>query len=163
MLTEREFNTAVKQYTRNLYRYLVKTLRDEDAAKDLVQDCFLKLWNNKSTIDPAKIKSWLFTVAHHAMLNYIKSQARKSSINNYKAETFPLVFQHDFELKQIIDKSLLELDPMQKSIILLRDLEGYSYKEISEILNLSESQVKVYLFRARQKMKNSIRQFTDSI
>lgn len=163
MLTEREFNTAVKQYTRNLYRYLVKTLRDEDAAKDLVQDCFLKLWSNKSTIDPVKIKSWLFTVAHHGMLNYIKSQARKSSIDNYKAETFPFVFQHDFELKKIIDKSLLDLNPIQKSIILLRDLEGYSYKEISEILNLSESQVKVYLFRARQKMKNSIRQFTDSI
>src|SRR5689334_9871354 len=114
MITDREFNTAVKEYTRNLYRYLIKTLRNEDAAKDLVQDCFLKLWNNKHTIDALKIKSWLFTVAHNAMLNYIKSESRKSSINNCRSEALPFVFQHDFELKQIIDKSLQELEPLQR-------------------------------------------------
>ncbi len=163
MINEREFNLAVKEYTRNLYRYLTKTLRDEDAAKDVVQDCFLKLWNNKHNVDSLKIKSWLFTVAHNAMLNYIKLESRKTSIHNFKSETLPFVFQTDFELKEIIDKSLLELEPTQRSIILLRDLEGYSYKEIGEILALGESQVKVYLFRARKKMKNSIQQFTESI
>jgi RNA polymerase sigma-70 factor (ECF subfamily) len=63
----------------------------------------------------------------------------------------------EFDLKEVIEKSLVTLTPMQRSIILLRDLEGYNYKEIGEILQLSESQVKVYLFRARQRIKDSIK------
>jgi RNA polymerase sigma-70 factor (ECF subfamily) len=61
------------------------------------------------------------------------------------------------DLKEIVEKSLLELPPLQRSIILLRDYEGYNYKEIGDILELSEPQVKVYLFRARQRIKNSIK------
>jgi RNA polymerase sigma factor (sigma-70 family) len=162
MVSEKDYKAAVQEYTKNLYRYLFKTLRDDAAAKDLVQDCFLKLWNHKENIDPLKIKSWLFSVAHNGMLNYLKSQSRKARIENQDTASLPFVFQHDFELKEIIDLSLNELEPLQKSIILLRDLEGYNYLEIGEMLDLNESQVKVYLFRARQKMKNIIQHFTVS-
>lgn len=162
MISEKEYKAAVQEYTKNLYRYLLKTLRDEEAAKDLTQDCFLQFWNNKEKIDPLKIKNWLFKVAHNAMLNYKRSASRKTSIEGQKAEVLPIVFQTDFELKEIIDLSLSELSALQKSIILLRDLEGYNYMEIGEMLSLSESQVKVYLFRARQKMKSFIQQFTHS-
>jgi len=62
-----------------------------------------------------------------------------------------------FEMKEIIEKCLAQLPPVQKSIILLRDLEGYNYKEIGEILELSEAQVKVYLFRARNKIKKQLK------
>jgi len=65
-----------------------------------------------------------------------------------------------FEMKEIIEKSLSQLPPVQKSIILLRDLEGYNYKEIGEILDLSEAQVKVYLFRARNKIKKQLKDLT---
>jgi RNA polymerase sigma-70 factor (ECF subfamily) len=58
---------------------------------------------------------------------------------------------------------LNKLPPLQKSIILLRDLEGYDYKEIGEILGLNEPQVKVYLFWARQKVKNFIKELTNVI
>ena len=60
-------------------------------------------------------------------------------------------------MKEILEKSLDTLPPIQKTIILLRDLEGYNYKEIGEILSLTEAQVKVYLFRARQKIKDLLR------
>jgi len=61
-----------------------------------------------------------------------------------------------FEHKQIIERVISGLPPIQKSIILLRDLEGYSYDEIGEILKLSSSQVKVYLFRARNKVRKQL-------
>lgn len=160
MISEKEYRTAVHEYTKNLYRYLLKTLRDEEAAKDLTQDCFLQFWNNKEKIDPLKVKNWLFRVAHNAMLNYIKSRSRKTSIDDQDPDSMPIVFQTDSELKEIIDLSLKELSAIQRSIILLRDLEGYNYMEIGDMLNLSESQVKVYLFRARQKMKSFIQHFT---
>lgn len=61
-----------------------------------------------------------------------------------------------FESQQVVDRIVGILPPLQKSIILLRDLEGYSYEEIGEILDLSPSQVKVYLFRARNKVKKQL-------
>ena len=57
------------------------------------------------------------------------------------------------DVKEMIDKALSRLPEVQKNCILLRDYEGYSYEEIGELLSLSESQVKVYIFRARQTMK----------
>jgi RNA polymerase sigma factor (sigma-70 family) len=156
MVTEKQYNSAVEEYTRNLYRYLKKTLRDQDAAKDLTQDCFLKLWSNRHQVDSTKIKSWLFAVAHNSMLNYLKSEGKKSRIGEYDHEHLPYVFQKDIETKEIIDRGLMRLAPLHKSIILLRDLEGYSYKEIGEILHLNESKVKDCLFQARQKLKSSI-------
>ena len=65
-----------------------------------------------------------------------------------------------YEMKEVIEKCLAQLPPVQKSIILLRDLEGYNYKEIGEILELSEAQVKVYLFRARNKIKKQLKDLT---
>ena len=62
-----------------------------------------------------------------------------------------------FESQQVIDHIVGILPPVQKSIILLRDLEGYAYEEIGEILDLSPSQVKVYLFRARLKLKKQLK------
>jgi RNA polymerase sigma-70 factor (ECF subfamily) len=67
------------------------------------------------------------------------------------------VHRFDFESKEIIEKTVGMLPPLQKSILLLRDLEGYSYEEIGSMLELNPSQVKVYLFRARLKVKNQLK------
>jgi RNA polymerase sigma-70 factor (ECF subfamily) len=89
---------------------------------------------------------------------------KKNSRMTYQAETVSNYSvepkAHQFETREIIDKCLAILPPVQKSIILLRDLEGYNYKEIGEILTLSESQVKVYLFRARKKLKKHLKDLT---
>ena len=160
MISEKEYNSAVKDYTKNLFRYLFKSLRDEDASKDIVQDCFLKLWDNRKKMnDTSKIKSWLFSVAHNLMLNYLKTQSRKTELDDFNTARHS-TFQVNYELKEIIEKGLAELSAKERSIVLLRDLEGYNYQEIGEILKLNESQVKVYLFRARQKLKESITQLT---
>ena len=65
-------------------------------------------------------------------------------------------FQENNDTTELINKSLEMLNNEQKSIVILRDIEGYDYKQIGEILDLKESQVKVYLFRARQKLRDSI-------
>jgi RNA polymerase sigma-70 factor (ECF subfamily) len=66
------------------------------------------------------------------------------------------IVQHNSELKQVLMQAVNELNPTQKSLVLLKDYEGYSYHEIAEIMNLSESQVKVYLHRARIILKNKL-------
>jgi RNA polymerase sigma-70 factor (ECF subfamily) len=160
MISAPEYNQAVREYTRSIFRFLYKSLRDEEAVNDLVQDCYLKLWQHRESIHPQKIKAWLFSVAHHAMLTYVQQASRKVKLeeNGHVPVVFP---KNEFDTKAVVEKALNELPPLQKSILLLRDMEGYDYKEIGEILELSESQVKVYLFRARQKVKNYIKELTN--
>jgi RNA polymerase sigma-70 factor (ECF subfamily) len=162
MISDQDYNQIVKEFTKNIFRFLYKSLRDEEAVNDLVQDCFMKLWENRSKVDQRKIKQWMFSVAHNAMVNYLKSSAKKVRLE--ASTKIPEVYQkHHFDTKIIIENALNKLPPIQKSIILLRDLEGYEYKEIGEILDLQDSQVKVYLFRARQSVKNSIKELTNVI
>jgi RNA polymerase sigma factor (sigma-70 family) len=157
MITEEEYNQAVHDHTKNVFRFVSKCLRDSKASEDIVQDCYLKLWVNRTNIDPSKIKSWLFSVAHHALINYLKIESRKIGLDNISVANLSSESAANFDLKEMIERSLNELAPLQKSILLLRDLEGYNYKEIGDILNLNESQVKVYLFRARQRVKDSFK------
>jgi RNA polymerase sigma-70 factor (ECF subfamily) len=70
-----------------------------------------------------------------------------------------VMINNNFEMKEIVELITDTLPQVQKSILLLRDMEGYNYKEISELLNISEAQVKVYLFRARRKIKDNLTQF----
>lgn len=156
MISTQEYNQAVKEHTRSVFRFLYKSVRDEEVVNDLVQDCYLKLWQNRAKVNPAKIKPWLFSVAHRAMLDYFAASARQVKLD--AAVQPPPVFQNTgFDTKAVVERALGELPPLQKSIILLRDLESYSYQEIGDILELNEAQVKVYLFRARQKVKDYIK------
>ncbi len=164
-MTTQEYNKAVLSLSHRLYGYVYKSLRDEDDANDIVQDSFLKLWQNLDNVEFEKAKSWLFTTAHNALINFVKKHSRMQSI-----ETAPYAEPHaessdnqSFELKEIIYKYINTLPEIQKSILLMRDLEGYSYEEIGEILKLNESQVKVYLFRARQKIKDQIKDINNLI
>jgi RNA polymerase sigma factor (sigma-70 family) len=157
MISNQDYKKAVKEYTKNIFRFLYKSLKDEEAANDIVQDCFLKLWQNREKVDPQKVKPWLFAVANNAMINWLKISSRKAVLE--EGAQMPRIYQqHRFDMKAILERVLNELPPIQKSIILLRDLEGYEYREIGDILNLSETQVKVYLFRGRQKVKNAIKE-----
>jgi RNA polymerase sigma factor (sigma-70 family) len=157
MIGESAYNEAVRMYTKNIFRFILKSLKDKEATEDLVQDCFMKLWQHRANIDAAKIKSWLFSAAHNGMINYIKLASRKTSLDHPQLSVMSVSAQENFDVKEILERSLNELDPLHKSIILLRDLEGYNYLEIGEILQLNESQVKVYLFRARKKIKDSLK------
>lgn len=156
-MTTKEYNTVVEAYSNRLYYFILKNLRNEHDANDVVQDTFLKLWQHKQEVYPEKAKSWLFTTANRALINVAKKNKRTESLDVATYAEPATAESREFELKDVIHECLDMLPPLQRSIILLRDLEGYNYKEIGEILNLNESQVKVYLFRGRLKIKNRIK------
>jgi RNA polymerase sigma factor (sigma-70 family) len=158
-LTEQEYNIAVKTLSHRLFGYVFKSLRNREDSNDIVQESFMKLWINREKVETPKAKSWLFTTAHNALINFVKKRGRMSSLDALEIDRGK-EDKNEFELKEIIDKALAVLPEQHKSILLLRDYEGYNYKEIGEIMNLNESQVKVYLFRARQKVKEQIKDLT---
>lgn len=158
-----EYNIVVKAHSNPLYGYALKFLRNQEDAQDIVQDVLEKLWINRKKVEVSKAKSWMYTTAHNAMINMIN---RKHRLQFPGSELIPENGKKEvsiFESNQVVDRALSILPPVQKSIVLLRDLEGYSYEEIGEILELSPSQVKVYLFRARNKIKKQLKGLTELV
>jgi RNA polymerase sigma factor (sigma-70 family) len=152
-MTEREYNECVKAYADNVYRFIVKNLKHEEDARDVVQTAFEKMWRNRGEIDPVKCKSYLFTVAYHQMIDHIRKVKRVQLKEEFN-EQVKVQDRQANNLKKVLEEALSRLSETQRSLVLLKDYEGYSYDEIGKITGLSESQVKVYLHRARVQLKD---------
>jgi len=143
----------VNQYADNVFRFIVKNLRHEEDARDVVQTAFEKMWINRAEVDNTKAKSYLFTVAYHQMIDHIRKVKRIKLKDDFKEDT--LVYDRPVSnTKKVLEEALSRLSETQRSLVLLKDYEGYSYEEIGKITGLNESQVKVYLHRARIQLKN---------
>ena len=151
-MTAKEYNDCVKLYADNVYRFILKNLRHEEDARDVVQSSFEKLWINREKVDNERSKSFLFTVAYHQMIDLIRKNKKVSLVDDF-AFVNKTTSEPQQQLKKILNDALNKLNETQRSLVLLKDYEGYSYEEISEITSLSQSQVKVYLHRARLQLK----------
>jgi RNA polymerase sigma factor (sigma-70 family) len=151
-LTRKEYNSCVDLYADGLYRFILKNCKNSYDAEDTVQDVFTKLWEKHTLVDFDKSKSYLFTAAYRTMLDKIKKH-KPMSVERVKYSE-PNHSHHYSDASEIIENALQLLPEVQKAAITLRDYEGYNYEEIGEILGLSESQVKVYIFRGRKALKD---------
>ncbi len=156
-MTLAEYNHAVDLHADGIYRFALKHLRDEDVAKDVVQESFARLWVKVDQVEAAKVKSYLFTTAHHIMVDEVRKGSRSTRMEEHH-EDLRHTSQSQPDLKEILETGLATLPAVQRSVVLLRDLEGYSYEEIAELTELSESQVKVYIYRGRTALKEYIGQ-----
>ena len=154
-MTEREYNECVNTYADNVYRFIVKNLRHEEDARDVVQTAFEKMWRNRDEVDAKRSKSYLFTVAYHQMIDHIR-KVKRIQLKEEFSEGSKVQDRPANNLKKVLEQALSRLGETQRSLVLLKDYEGYSYDEIGQITGLSESQVKVYLHRARLLLREYI-------
>ena len=154
-MTENEYNQCVDLYADNVYRFILKNLRHEADAKDIVQGAFEKMWMNREQVDNVRSKSYLFTVAYNQMIDHIRKNKRVI-LKEVFSEDSKITHQTIPDVKRILNEALSQLDEIQRSLVLLKDYEGYNYEEIGKITGLNASQVKVYLHRARLKLKSFI-------
>lgn len=157
-MNKSDYNRAIDDYARRVHVFVFRLVKNHEDTNDVVQDAFEKLWIHREQVEVEKVKAWLFTTAYNLALNFIKKKRPEYLEDAYYNE--PLSSGASYELRDTLDKVMEFLPPMQKSIILLRDMEGYAYEEIADILKISESQVKVYLFRGRQRIKNLLKDLT---
>jgi len=156
-MTIAEYNHAVDQHADGIYRFALKHLRDADLAKDVVQESFARLWVKITEVEASKVKSYLFTTAHHAMVDEVRKGSRSTRMEA-QHDNIRSVSQSQPDLKEVLDAALATLPPIQRSVVLLRDLEGYAYEEIAELTGLNLAQVKVYIYRGRTALKEYIGQ-----
>lgn len=154
-MTEREYNECVNLYADNVYRFILKNLRHDEDAKDVVQGAFEKLWMNRVQVENERSKSYLFTIAYHQMIDHIRKNKRISYKEEFTENAKGAVDPKQ-DTKRILNEALAKLNEKQRSLVLLKDYEGYSYEEIGQITGLNESQVKVYLHRARLQLREYI-------
>jgi len=154
-MTTAEFNQCVDDYSDGVYRFILKNIRDKDKAKDIVQDSFEKMWLKVKEIDYKKSRSYLFTTAYHTMIDAIRKEKFSTELDEIAFNQHSCSNEY-LGLKEILNDAVDKLPEIQKSVLLLRDYEGCSYEEIGKITDLNESQVKVYIYRARVFLKNYI-------
>lgn len=154
-MTVEDYNRCVDMHSDGVYRFALKHLRDRDTAKDVVQESFARLWTKLEEVDAAKAKSYLFTTAHHTMVDTVRKEQRSTRMEEHH-DDLSSTSQSNPDLKAILDSALATLPDVQRSVVLLRDLEGYAYEEIAEITGLNLPQVKVYIYRGRTALKEYI-------
>lgn len=151
-MTINDYNHCVDEYSDSVFRFLLKNTGDAETARDLVQESFMKLWIKRKEVQSEKAKSYLFTTAYHTMIDSLRKNSRMTRMegHEHKTESVDHGYNH---LKEVLEEAPTRLPEIQRSVVLLRDYEGYSYEEIGEITGLNEAQVKVYIYRARVGLK----------
>ena len=143
----------LSRHQEQLFRYIFTLLPHEEDARDVVQTAFEKLWKCRREVEAGKSKSYLFTIAYHQMIDHIRKIKRVQLRDEFREES-KVGESPAQDLKKVLERALARLNETQRSLVLLKDYEGYSYEEIGEITGLNQSQVKVYLHRARIQLKN---------
>ena len=142
-----------------LFRLALRITFDRAEAEDVVQDTMIRVWNKREEWTQfGSIEAYCLTVAKNLAIDRSqKKEAQNVELTPEMEEESEISGPYDQlvnnERMSIIHRLINELPEKQRLIMQLRDIEGESYKEIAKILNLTEEQVKVNLFRARQKVK----------
>lgn len=148
-----EYKNIVQKLGPPLLQFVHYQIGDLEQAKDIVQETFIVLLQKLDSVDSVKCKSFIYAVAKNKTKDYFKLKKKQTPIQDIHRIEYSTPFD---ESKEIIHLALRNIKPKDREIICLRDLEGQSYPEISSLLNLSPTQVKVYLFRARKALKIEI-------
>lgn len=154
------FESRVLPVKNKLFRFAFRLLGSSEEAKDVVQDVFIRVWNGRdqmATID--NMEAWCMRITRNLSLDKIRARQRKATdpiADNFdiKQDTqTPYEAAENKESMQRINQLIASLPEKQRQVMHLRDIEGYSYNEICEILELDMNQVKVNLFRARNAVR----------
>lgn len=147
-----------------LYRFALRFLNDEDEARDVVQEVLIKVWNKRENMDQLEnMEAWCMRITRNLSLDKLKSKHKKQTdplkegfdMSSADHET-PYRRTEMTDTMKTIAHFIQALPDKQRQVIQLRDVEGYSYQEISEIMEIDMNQVKVNLFRARKAVKENL-------
>lgn len=156
-LTTQENNKGVDAWADDAYRFALACCADSKSCKDAVQEAFARLWEKRTEVQFEKGKPYLLSMVHNQLVSMLRYQKVRTGTELSAEE---VVEPNDsFDLRDAIQKAMATLPTIQRECLRLRDVEGYAYKEIANILNISDQQVQVYIFRARVALKRQLKEF----
>ncbi len=157
-----EYRQAIATHRQRIYSFAHYSLRAAEDADDVTQEVFIKLWQHWKKIDHDRLGAWLMRVAHNAVIDHVRKQRTvQGQVDDYsevdeQAEHVDVGQELDQQyLRENIERAIQTLEDPFRSIVIMRDVQGMSYQEIEESLDMSASQVKVYLHRGRRKLREN--------
>ena len=157
------FQSRVMPAKNKLFRFALRFLGNEEEAKDVVQEVLIRVWKGREQMNEVQNwEAWCLRITKNLSLDRIKAMARKQTHpieEGYSVHQGTLSPHESTELHESmnrISQFIAALPEKQRQVIHLRDIEGYSYNEICEILELDMNQVKVNLFRARNAVREKL-------
>jgi RNA polymerase sigma-70 factor (ECF subfamily) len=155
----RKFHRWVDEYQDQAWTLARYMMKDPAEAEDACQEAFVKLWQNQDRIDPTRIRPWLMRVTRNLCLDRLRRRHPSQEWQEWQqADDAPGPAQelHRRELGQWLQHSINGLTEPYRSLVVLRDVQQHSYEEVASVLDLSMSQVKVYLHRARRQLREQL-------
>lgn len=154
------FEHIYKTYAKDIRRFLFFKTQDIDKAEDLMQDVFIKLWDNCAKVDYDKVKSYMFSIANNMFLNVVKhekvvneySKISKKGATNESPEFIML----EQEFMEKLENTIANLPEKQREVFLMNRIEKKKYKEIAEQLNISVKAVEKRMHQALVTMRKEI-------
>ncbi|MEQ8409851.1 MAG: sigma-70 family RNA polymerase sigma factor [Gammaproteobacteria bacterium] len=157
-----EYRQAIATHRQRIYSFAQYSLRAPADADDVTQEVFIKLWQHWQKIDHDRLGAWLMRVAHNAVIDHVRKQRTvQGHVDEYsdvqeQADDVDAGKELDqASIRENLQCAIQALDDPFRSILIMRDVQGLSYQDIQETLEISESQVKVYLHRGRRKLREN--------
>ena len=166
-----QYRQAVDQHRQWLFSFAHYSLRAREDVEDVTQEVFIKLWQHWQKIDHNKLGAWLMRVARNAVIDHVrKRKTAQNKIDEYADVSEQASYEDQVAhideqgFRQPLLEAIKSLDEPFRSIVIMRDIQGMSYAEIQQSLDMSERQVKVYLHRSRRKLRENsvLRQIFDN-
>ncbi len=167
------FHELVRRYQDRLLNFIYRTIGDRDRAEDLVQETFVRVYRHMHRFDPTKkFSTWIYTIASNLAKNELRNRSRNPLVlfqsikQNWEADHRPLEFEDNTyspddlfrkrHLREKVETAVSELPEHHRVVFVLRELEGKTYEEISEITGVTLGTVKSRLNRARNRFAQII-------
>lgn len=157
------FNLLVERWQDKIHRFVYRYLPDNDEANEITQKTFIRAYQRMDTLDEAgKFSPWIYKVANNLCLDELKRAGRKRSVpldmNRIEQESknTPATDFENKELAELLNHALLQLPDEQRSVVILKQYEGLTFREIAEILEEPESTVKSRMYYGLKAMRNTL-------
>lgn len=151
----KKFRQWVKRYQDDAWSLARYLLKDASEAEDATQEAFIKFWNRREELDPERIKPWLLKVTRNVCLDRLRHRRLTPELETPEVHGPAADAQRD-ELVRWLKSAIANLEEPYRSLVVLRDMQQHSYEEVAHITELNLSQVKVYLHRARKRLREQL-------
>ena len=176
-MTEDKFLELVHEHKARVYQHTLYLLGNREDAEDITQETFITAWKHRNKLRPKTVRSWLLKCAQNLCFNLLKRQKFQVHLTedddiDVETELETLMHAHSGrsnpmpdeiviqqELKDSVHCAIKKLPPDMRTVIIMRELNGMSFKEIAEVLEQPEGTVKSLVFRARKKLRELLRPY----
>lgn len=157
-MTKEEYTKSYREWANSLFGFALRCGATREEGQDAVQEAYIALWKNRQKVEWDKGKSYLLSCTYKQVVSQKRHLKVVEQVAQQEAQVNDFTIRPNlhFDLKEAMECALQQLPSVQRALLQLRDVEGYSYKELENILGLSDQQVQVYLFRARVAMKKNL-------